>query len=78
VLLGVVGGAVLPAVPDDVEPGAGEDAYGVGVVVAAGSGAQRSERQDDGQVDVAGCKPGDRGGDVGGGSSCSVDVTARL
>jgi hypothetical protein len=27
---GVVGGAVLPAVPDDVQPGAGEDAGGVG------------------------------------------------
>jgi hypothetical protein len=33
---GVVGGSVLPAVPDDVEPGAGEDADRVGVVVAAG------------------------------------------
>jgi replicative DNA helicase len=33
VLVGVVGGVVLPAVPDDVEPGAGEDADGVGVVV---------------------------------------------
>src|SRR5690554_201670 len=32
---GVVGEAVLPAVPDDVQPGAGEDADGVGVVVAA-------------------------------------------
>ena len=39
VLGGVVGGVVLPAVPDDVEPGAGEDADGVGVVVAAGAGA---------------------------------------
>ena len=36
---GVVGGAVLPAVPDDEQPGAGEDADGVGVVVAAGAGA---------------------------------------
>ena len=35
VLVGVVGGVVLPAVPDDVEPGAGEDADGVGVVVSA-------------------------------------------
>ena len=35
---GVVGGVVVPAVPDDVEPGAGEDADGVGVVVAAGAG----------------------------------------
>ena len=26
----VVGGVVLPAVPDDVQPGAGEDADGVG------------------------------------------------
>jgi Glycosyl transferase family group 2 len=34
----VVGGAVLPAVPDDVEPGAGHDADGVGVVLAAGGG----------------------------------------
>ena len=36
---GVVGDAVLPAAPDDVEPGAGEDADGVGVVVAAGAGS---------------------------------------
>ena len=36
---GVVGGLVLPAVPDDEQPGAGEDADGVGVVVAAGAGA---------------------------------------
>ena len=35
---GVVGNVVLPAAPADVEPGAGEDADGVGVVVAAGSG----------------------------------------
>src|SRR5215207_4465930 len=39
VLGGVVGGVVLPAVPDDEQPGAGEDADGVGVVVASGSGA---------------------------------------
>ncbi|CCC45954.1 putative uncharacterized protein mb3249c [Mycobacterium canettii CIPT 140010059] len=39
VLGGIVSDAVLPAVPDDVKPGAGEDAYGVRVVVAAGSGA---------------------------------------
>ena len=38
VLGGVVGGVVLPAVPDDEQPGAGEDADGVGVVVAAGAG----------------------------------------
>ena len=37
--VGVVGGVVLPAVPDDVEPCAGEDAYGVGMVVSAGDGA---------------------------------------
>ena len=36
---GVVGDAVVPAVPDDVCPGAGEDADGVGVVVAAGDGS---------------------------------------
>jgi hypothetical protein len=36
---GVGGGLVLPAVPDDEQPGAGEDADGVGVVVAAGPGA---------------------------------------
>ena len=36
---GVVGDAVLPAAPDDVEPGSGEDADGVGVVVVAGAGA---------------------------------------
>ena len=35
----VVGGVALPAMPDDVEPGAGEDAYDVGVVVASGGGA---------------------------------------
>jgi hypothetical protein len=29
----------LPAVPDNEEPGAGEGAYGVGVVVAAGAGS---------------------------------------
>ena len=37
--VGVVCGAVLPAVPDDVEPGSGEDAGGVGVVVSACSGS---------------------------------------
>ena len=36
---GVVGDAVLPASPDDVCPGAAEDADGVRVVVAAGSGS---------------------------------------
>ena len=36
---GVVGDAVLPAAPDDVQPGAGEDADGVGVVVASVAGA---------------------------------------
>src|ERR1022692_3450243 len=35
---GVVGGVVLPAAPDDVCPGAGDDADGVGVVAAAGDG----------------------------------------
>src|SRR5215472_5748671 len=35
---GVVGDAVLPAVPDDVQPGAGLDTDGVRVVVAAGDG----------------------------------------
>ena len=35
---GVVGGVGGPAFPDDGDPGAGEDAYGVGVVVAAGCG----------------------------------------
>ena len=35
---GVVGCAVLPAVPDDVQPGTGKDAGGVGVVFAAGDG----------------------------------------
>ena len=39
VLGGVVGGVVLPAVPDDEQPGSGEDAHGVGVVVPAGAGA---------------------------------------
>jgi hypothetical protein len=36
---GVVADAVLPAVPDDVQPGAGEDADGVGVVVTSVTGA---------------------------------------
>ena len=36
---GVVGDAVLPAAPDDVEPGAGQDAGGVGVVEVSCSGA---------------------------------------
>ncbi len=36
---GVVGESVLPAVPDDVEPGAGEDSDRVGVVVSSGDGA---------------------------------------
>jgi hypothetical protein len=36
---GVVGDSVLPAVPDDVEPGAGEDTDRVGVVVSSGDGA---------------------------------------
>src|SRR5262245_55238759 len=36
--VGVVGGVGGPALPDDVDPGAGEDAHGVRVVVAAGSG----------------------------------------
>jgi hypothetical protein len=36
---GVVGEFVLPVMPDDVEPGAGEDARGVGMVVSWGSGA---------------------------------------
>jgi hypothetical protein len=35
---GVVGDAVLPAVPDHIQPGAGEDAGGVGVVFAPGDG----------------------------------------
>src|SRR6185503_12707410 len=39
VLSRVVGDVVLPAVPDDVEPGAGQDAHGVGVVVTAGASA---------------------------------------
>ena len=36
---GVVSDSVLPAVPDDVEPGSGEDADRMGVVVSAGDGA---------------------------------------
>jgi hypothetical protein len=38
VLGGVVGGDVLPAAPDDVDPGAGEDAHGVRVVLTAAQG----------------------------------------
>jgi hypothetical protein len=33
---GVVGGAVVPAFPDHIQPGAGEDLDRVGVVFAAG------------------------------------------
>jgi hypothetical protein len=39
VVVWVVGGVGLPAVPDDVQPSAGKDAYGVGVIVSAGAGA---------------------------------------
>ena len=39
VLRGVVGGSVLPAVPYDVEPSSGQDAYGVGVIVASCAGS---------------------------------------
>jgi hypothetical protein len=35
---GVLGDVVLPAPPDDVRPGPGKDAHGVGVVAAAGDG----------------------------------------
>ena len=35
---GVVGLAVGPAAPDHPDPGAGEDAHGVGVVLAGGAG----------------------------------------
>ena len=38
VLVGVVGDFVLPAVPDDVEPGSAQDADGVGVVVSSVAG----------------------------------------
>jgi hypothetical protein len=38
-LVGVVGEAVLPAAPDDADPGSGEDADGVGVAQLAGSGS---------------------------------------
>jgi hypothetical protein len=38
VLVGVVGGVVVPAVPDDEQPGTGQDADCVGVVVAASAG----------------------------------------
>ena len=36
---GVVGGVVVPEAPDDAQPGAAEDADGVGVVVASCAGA---------------------------------------
>src|SRR5690625_2123223 len=36
--VGGVGGFVLPAAPDDAEPGSGQDAGGVGMVLAAGDG----------------------------------------
>jgi len=38
VLGGVVGLVVLPAAPDHIDPGAGQDPHGVWVVVAAGDG----------------------------------------
>src|SRR5712671_7926193 len=38
VLGGIVGGAVVPAAPDDVCPGAGGDADGERMVLAAGAG----------------------------------------
>src|SRR5664280_1366816 len=38
VAAGLVGGAVLPAVPDHVEPGSGQEADGVRVVVAPADG----------------------------------------
>ena len=37
VAVGVVGLVVLPASPDDLGPGAGEDAFGVGVALPAGA-----------------------------------------
>src|SRR5690625_3770757 len=37
--VGIVGGVVLPAVPDDVEPGLGKDADGVWVIVSTCHGA---------------------------------------
>ena len=36
---GIVGFAVVPSAPEDADPGAGEDADGVGMGAAAGSGA---------------------------------------
>jgi hypothetical protein len=36
---GIIGGVGLPAGPDDVDPGAGQDAYGVRMIVSAGAGA---------------------------------------
>lgn len=35
--VGVVGLVVLPAAPDNVSPGAGEDAFGVGVAFPVGA-----------------------------------------
>src|ERR1019366_4115716 len=39
VLVGVVGVVVAPEAPDDLAPGAAEDARGVGMAGAAGAGA---------------------------------------
>src|SRR5437879_1032134 len=36
---GIVGCSGLPGAPEDADPGSGEDAGGVGVVLAAGTGA---------------------------------------
>src|SRR5690242_13302927 len=64
---GVVGDAVLPAAPDDVEPGSGEDADGVGVVVASIAGAL---------VEVGGPRVGVVGVDDGAAELC-VDGPAE-
>src|ERR1700735_5104587 len=84
---GVVGGAVLPAVPDDEQPGAGEDADGVGVVVAPGAGSLGRGGRGGGEGGgggggrgggrrVAGGGGGAGGGGRGGGSEVKMCASA--
>src|SRR5487761_834593 len=61
VFSGVVGDAVEPAAVDDADPGAGEDAHGVGVVLAAGAGVVVDLRGPGAGVPAVVGEGGDRG-----------------
>jgi CO/xanthine dehydrogenase Mo-binding subunit len=65
--VGVVGLLIDLAAPDDADPGAGEDAYGVGVVLAAGAGSS---------VDVGGPGAGVAGVVGEGGQSDAQSIVA--